>query len=299
MYPSVCVCISPSRCLLGSAFRFRDCSIQEWYGDLTTESSFEDFQNFFFKERTLAGVCEAPACPGCRTAVRGEKCYEDVKWALHTGIPQHPDAQAWKGVCPFHCVSSNALSKNMSNEICIIHFLKACCLLSRTTPHDLGGNEEWYNGLTTSSSFEEVQEFLWQEDINDNCARPCEPLCSSNGNCSAMGVNVFGFDGFSDEASVKRAVRSLFKKGMRNFRVVNVGGSANAVLTAINEAAGMYPEPSSVKITSLFFDSASALSQKLHLHAAVLFCFKVPFDRPASVTLDAPGLPLTSCPRLK
>lgn len=89
-----------------------------------------------------------------------------------------------------------------------------------------------------------------------------------------MGVNVFGFDGFSDEASVKRAVQSLFKKGVRNFRVVNVGGWANAVLTAINEAAGMYPEPSSVKITSLFFDSASALSQKLHLHAAVLFCFK-------------------------
>ena len=132
----MCVRISPSRCLLGSAFRFRDCSIQEWYGDLTTESSFEDFQNFFFKERTLAGVCEAPACPGCRTAVRGEKCYEDVKWALHTGIPQHPDAQAWKGVCPFHCVSSIVLSKNMSNEIYIIHFLKACCLLSRTTPHD-------------------------------------------------------------------------------------------------------------------------------------------------------------------
>lgn len=75
-----------------------------------------------------------------------------------------------------------------------------------------------------------------------------------------MGVNVFGFDGFSDEASVKRAVQSLFKKGMRNFRVVNVGGWANAVLTAINEAAGMYPEPSSVKITSLFFDSASKCS---------------------------------------
>ena len=56
------------------------------------ESSFEDFQTFFFKERTLSGVCEAPACAACHTAVRGEKCYEDVKWALHTGIPQHPDA---------------------------------------------------------------------------------------------------------------------------------------------------------------------------------------------------------------
>lgn len=181
----------------------------EWYGDLTAESSFEDFQSLFFKERTLAGVCEAPACPGCRTAVRGEKCYEDVKWALHTGIAQHP---------------------------------------------------EWYNGLTTSSSFEEVQEFLWQDANNNNCPRPCAPLCSSKGNCSAMGVNVFGYDGFSDEASVKRAVQSLFKKGVRNFRVVNVGGWADAALTAINEAAGLYPEPSSVQITSLFFDSASKCS---------------------------------------
>eukprot|EP00435_Cladocopium_sp_Y103_P066790 s244_g29.t1 len=215
---SLCVCAFtlPDVCWEVHSTLVGDGSTQEWYGDLTAESSFEDFQSFFFKERTLAGVCEAPACPGCRTAVRGEKCYEDVKWALHTGIPQHPDAQAWK--------------------------------------------DEWYNGLTTSSSFEEVQEFLWQEDINDDCPRPCEPLCSSNGNCSAMGVNVFGFDGFSDEASVKRAVQSLFQKGVRNFRVVNVGAWADAALTAINEAAGMYPEPSSVQITSLFFDSASKCS---------------------------------------
>ena len=125
----------------------------------------------------------------------------------------------------------------------------------------MGGNEEWYNGLTTSSSFEEVQEFLWQDVNNNNCPRPCAPLCSSKGNCSAMGVNVFGYDGFSDEASVKRAVHGLFRKGVRNFRVVNVGGWADAALTAINEAAGIYPE-SSVQITSLFFDSASALSER-------------------------------------
>ena len=88
-----------------------------------------------------------------------------------------------------------------------------------------------------------------------------------------MGVNVFGFDGFSDDASVKRAVQSLFQKGVRNFRVINVGAWANAALTAINEAAGLYPGPSSVKITSLFFDSASALSCRSGI-AAVLFCLK-------------------------
>ena len=180
----------------------------EWYPGLTAESSFEDFQTFFFKERTLSGVCEAPACAACHTAVRGEKCYEDVKWALHTGIPQHP---------------------------------------------------EWYNGLTVESTFEEVQDYLWRDDANDNCQQPCAPLCSSTGNCSAMGVNVFGFDGFKDEASVKRAVQSLFQKGVRNFRVVNVGAWADAALVAINEAAGIYGG-ASVQITSLFFDSASKCS---------------------------------------
>ena len=140
-------------------------------------------------------------------------------------------------------------------------------------------HEEWYNGLTTASSFEEVQEFLWQEDINDDCPRPCEPLCSSKGNCSAMGVNVFGFDGFSDEASVKRAVQKLFQQGVRHFRVVNVGAWADAALTAINEAAGIYPGASSVKITSLFFDSASSLDRiGHHWHIFVAHCiaFHVP-----------------------
>eukprot|EP00438_Fugacium_kawagutii_P010115 Skav203906 [mRNA] locus=scaffold1649:333420:346789:- [translate_table: standard] len=180
----------------------------EWYGGLTVESSFEDFQTFFFKEGTLNGVCAAPACPGCHTAVRDEQCYADVKWAMERGIPEHPDTR------------------------------------------------EWYDGLTTESSFEEVQEYFWREGVKSDCKRPCAPLCSSTGNCSAMGVNVFGFDGFEDEASVKRAVQKLFQKGIRHFRVVNVGAWADVALTAINEAAGVYPG-SSVKITNLFFDSPS------------------------------------------
>ena len=91
-----------------------------------------------------------------------------------------------------------------------------------------------------------------------------------------MGVNVFGFDGFKDEASVKRAVQSLFQKGVRNFRVVNVGAWADAALVAINEAAGIYGG-ASVQITSLFFDSASTLVyQRLKLkpvHSTIFLCF--------------------------
>lgn len=91
-----------------------------------------------------------------------------------------------------------------------------------------------------------------------------------------MGVNVFGFDGFKDEASVKRAVQSLFQKGVRNFRVVNVGAWADAALVAINEAAGIYGG-ASVQITSLFFDSAStSVYQRLKLkpvHSTIFLCF--------------------------
>lgn len=91
-----------------------------------------------------------------------------------------------------------------------------------------------------------------------------------------MGVNVFGFDGFKDEASVKRAVQSLFQKGVRNFRVVNVGAWADAALVAINEAAGIYGG-ASVQITSLFFDSASTfVYERLKLkpvHSTIFLCF--------------------------
>ncbi|CAK9006440.1 Alkali-sensitive linkage protein 1, partial [Durusdinium trenchii] len=53
----------------------------------------------------------------------------------------------------------------------------------------------------------------------------------------AMGVNVFGFDGFDNADAVKRAVRVLFQKGVRHFRVVNVGAWASDALLAIEEMA--------------------------------------------------------------
>lgn len=252
----------------------------EWYGGLTVESSFEDFQTFFFKEGTLNGVCATPACPACHTAVRDEKCYADVKWALEKGIPEHPDTRACFGIFlhKFVSCSTQFLSKHVGGlslhpPVVVLCFrvqsfansINFCqnpifCIFIFCVFH----GKEWYNGLTTESSFEEVQEYFWREGVKNDCPRPCAPLCSSTGNCSAMGVNVFGFDGFEDDASVKRAVQKLFQKGVRNFRVVNVGAWADVALTAINEAAGVYPG-SSVKITSLFFDSPSASSDNWFL----------------------------------
>eukprot|EP00931_Biecheleriopsis_adriatica_P001304 TRINITY_DN10161_c0_g1_i1.p1 TRINITY_DN10161_c0_g1~~TRINITY_DN10161_c0_g1_i1.p1 ORF type:complete len:1243 (-),score=235.43 TRINITY_DN10161_c0_g1_i1:53-3733(-) len=82
---------------------------------------------------------------------------------------------------------------------------------------------------------------------------------ASNG-ASAIGVNVFGADGFKDDASLRAAVRSSLRNGIRHFRVVNVGAWQDAILEAIDdEALGLGDEAGtvSIQITSLFFDSPS------------------------------------------
>eukprot|EP00913_Durusdinium_trenchii_P034976 g32718.t1 len=125
---------------------------------------------------------------------------------------------------------------------------------------------DWYPGLSQESSFHEVQRFLWEKvhDSTGHCHEPCPPDCTSTGNCEAMGVNVFGFDGFDNADAVKRAVRVLFQKGVRHFRVVNVGAWASDALLAIEEMAKLEaersgrPSAASVQITSLFFDSPSS-----------------------------------------
>ena len=84
-------------------------------------------------------------------------------------------------------------------------------------------NPEWYHGLTAQSSFEDFQNYFYVNRINDGVcgSAPCvrvtatsSPLCTSRGNCSGHGVNVFGADGFEDDAAVKRAVDELFRKGL-------------------------------------------------------------------------------------
>lgn len=46
--------------------------------------------------------------------------------------------------------------------------------------------------------------------MNDRCGKPCVPNCVALGACVAQGVNVFGYDGFQDDAAIDLAVRDLF-----------------------------------------------------------------------------------------
>jgi len=61
----------------------------QWYGNLTSESAFEEFQLHLHKDNHTK--CHHVPCP-CRTAVKGDKCYASAKWVVTKGIKEHPEA---------------------------------------------------------------------------------------------------------------------------------------------------------------------------------------------------------------
>merc|ERR1712060_974522 len=71
----------------------------EWYPDLTPDSPVEDFQAHLhsINHGNCPQPCNAtsvplpPATPACHTAVEGEACYGEVKWAADTGIFHYPE----------------------------------------------------------------------------------------------------------------------------------------------------------------------------------------------------------------
>lgn len=128
---------------------------------------------------------------GCRTALEGESCYKDVRWAMTYGIQGNPDwypglsqsstfesFQAYffeqginKGVCPsMPCALS-----------CRTLLPGDGCYVDVQWARDVGiwQHPDWYPGLSPTSSFEAFQHFLHDERPRD-CARPCDgyPLLS-------------------------------------------------------------------------------------------------------------------------
>jgi len=61
----------------------------EWYLGLDAFSSFEEFQSHL-SHNNPEFECPKPCL--CATAKEGDKCYENIKWVLHEGIPNNP---AW------------------------------------------------------------------------------------------------------------------------------------------------------------------------------------------------------------
>merc|ERR1719220_928479 len=71
----------------------------EWYPDLTSSSSFEDFQAHLHSINhghcpqpcNTTSLPLPPAAPACHTAVEGDDCYGAVTWAMDIGITSNPE----------------------------------------------------------------------------------------------------------------------------------------------------------------------------------------------------------------
>jgi len=66
----------------------------DWYSPLTSSSSFEEFQRHLHGVARLSGECPEPCpaqAPGCHTSVEGDLCFNEVLWAMDTGVVEHPD----------------------------------------------------------------------------------------------------------------------------------------------------------------------------------------------------------------
>lgn len=61
----------------------------QYFPGLTTFSSFEEFQSVLFRNHPESG-CAKPCL--CQSAKKDDKCFDNIKWVLHEGIPEHP---AW------------------------------------------------------------------------------------------------------------------------------------------------------------------------------------------------------------
>merc|ERR1712187_294180 len=151
----------------------------ETYGNLTSGSTFEEFQRFFYFEGL--GGCAWP-CARCHTAVPDETCYAGVVWAMEHGIHEHPDWPIYAGL--------DADSSFVDFQAALHrHQIDRCpepCGLCHTAvegepcyegvmwemEYGINLHPEWYPELTTNSSFEDVQAHLHEGNYNQ-CPEPC------------------------------------------------------------------------------------------------------------------------------
>jgi len=144
---------------------------------------------------------------GCHTALEGDECYANVKWAMEIGIKRHPHwypgltasssfvdfqlelSKDDKLRCPEPCHSPTAQDESAaavgeSEASSSESFALAC---RNTTPGEecyanvnwvmtegIYKHPSWYPGLTASSSFHEIQEMLFEKGPkHGNCPKPC------------------------------------------------------------------------------------------------------------------------------
>jgi len=151
----------------------------EWYNGLTHHSSFEEFQ----KHLSAGGHsnCRRP-CNLCHTATQGEKCYEEVQWAMLTGIREHPDWYSGLSAgssfeefqsrlhrspysdCPEPCNLCRTVVE--AGDLCYSE-------VEWAMEYGIKQHPEWYPGLAPSSPRQEFQAYL---STKYDCPMACD-LC--------------------------------------------------------------------------------------------------------------------------
>jgi len=169
----------------------------EWYGGLTPDSSASDIQAYLHEQK--GSVCKAPcgrekdkeppeaSAKNCRTAVKGEACWDAITWVRSKGFKQHPE---WfKGITASSTPEEiqNYLSgrngSHCSRPACHCHTARPgedCYTHVAFTIKALPDHPSWYPGLTTNSTVKEVQAFMHEETTGDKRKRVCPLPCGLN-----------------------------------------------------------------------------------------------------------------------
>lgn len=165
----------------------------DWYGGLTEESSDSDIQEYLHEQHNSAcprpcdrDAAEAPddeEAKKCRTAVKGEECWDAIQWVRSSGYEKHPE---W-----FKGITAESTPEEIQNYLAGrngSHCDRPACQCHTALPGEdcfthvsftikaLPKHPDWYPGLSENSSVKEVQAFMYQEkDASGKrvCPFPC------------------------------------------------------------------------------------------------------------------------------
>lgn len=172
-----------------------------WYPGLTKDSSNDEFQAFLHNQKHSAESAKK-ACPNpcnataaddfhlravCKTAEMHDDCYESVLWGATTGLQDHPE---WYfGLNSSSTFEDFQLFLHGTNHTKCHH---VPCPCHKAVKHDkcwwsvhwvmntgLLEHPEGFKGLSTGSTFEEVQEHIAKETPS-KCGMPCKTFAEDH-----------------------------------------------------------------------------------------------------------------------
>jgi len=147
----------------------------EWYDGLTHHSTFEEFQAKLSSWGRFS--CKRP-CDLCHTAMEGERCHEEVRWAMLHGIRKHPEWYAGlTSGASFQEFQSNLHHGSHSScpkpcDLCrtVVEGDKCYTDVAWAMDYGIDLHPEWYVGLNKNSTKAEFQAFLSKQF---DCPRAC------------------------------------------------------------------------------------------------------------------------------